>query len=111
MLTIVAIVLAVLVLPSPWGAVAVVAAALVDVAETAFLIRRARSRPSVVGSEALVGREAIVTARLAPEGRVRLDGETWAAALAEGGTLDAGRRAEVVRVEGLLLVVRAAPLT
>lgn len=111
MLTLVAIVLAVVVLPSPWGAVAVVAAALVDVAETVFLIRRTRSRRSVVGSEALTGRETVVTTRLAPAGRVRIDGEIWAATCEAGETLEAGARAEIVRVEGLLLVVRPAPLT
>jgi len=111
MLTAVAIVLAVLVLPSPWGAAAVAAAAVVDLAETAFLLRRSRARRSVVGSEALVGREAIVTARLSPTGYVRIDGETWAAACEEEGAIDPGRQVEIVRVDRLLLVVRPARLT
>jgi membrane-bound ClpP family serine protease len=108
MLTVVAIVLAVLVLPSPWGVLAVVAAAAIDVAETVLLIRRTRRRPSVVGGSALVGRAAVAATRLAPAGHVRVDGETWAAVVEDGVAVAPGDAVEVVALDGLVLVVRPA---
>lgn len=110
MLTVAAVLLAVLVLPSPWGALAVAAAAVVDVAETVVLVRRSRRRRSPVGAEALVGRVATATGRLDPEGRVRLDGELWSARLEGAAAVDPGEAVEVCGVDGLLLVVRRAPL-
>jgi membrane-bound serine protease (ClpP class) len=56
-----------------------------------------------VGAEAFVGREAEVLAPCRPWGRVRLDGEDWAARCAAGA--DAGARVRVVEVERLTLVV------
>ncbi len=104
MLTIVAIVLAVLVVPSPWGWVLVVGAAAVDVLETAVLWSWSKRRRAVVGVEAIVGRAAIVVTALAPAGQVRVDGELWSAR-SETGTLAPGETAVVARVEGLTLVV------
>ena len=60
MLTIVAIVLALTVIPSPWGWVAVIVAGLIDVAETAFFVRWSKRRRASVGVETLVGRTAVV---------------------------------------------------
>ena len=107
MLTIAAILLAVLVLPPGWGAAAVGSAILVDVAETVVLVRRARRRPGAVGAEALPGRECIVTTRLDPVGRVRVDGETWTARTLDGGVAEQGTMVVVERLDGLQLLVRA----
>ncbi len=82
MLTIVAIVLALTVIPSPWGWVAVIVAGLIDVAETAFFVRWSKRRRATVGAETLVGRQAVVVRALAPQGQVKLDGEVWEAAVA-----------------------------
>ena len=50
MLTIVAVVLALTVLPSPWGAIAVIVAAIIDVVETGvFVWWSKRRRPTVGG--------------------------------------------------------------
>ena len=76
MLTIAAIVLALTVLPSPWGALAVGLAAAVDVGETAVFVRWSRRRKAVVGVETLVGRTAVV---------VRPAGAAWPGEARRGG--------------------------
>ena len=79
MLTIVALVLALTVLPSPWGAIAVVVAAVIDVVETGFFVWWSKRRRATVGAETLVGQRAVVVRALAPRGQVKLDGEVWEA--------------------------------
>lgn len=103
MLTVIAIVLAILVLPSPWGAVAVVCAAVVDVAETGAFLWWTRRRRPTVGVETLVGREATVVRATDPVGQVALDGELWAARSAVPHP--PGARVVVHAVEGLTLTV------
>lgn len=107
MLTLVAIVLALTVLPSPWGLVAVVSAALIDIVETVILVRWSKRRRAAVGAETLVGRRAVVVTALTPRGQVKLDGEVWEAyAEAE---LDPGREVVVTGREGLVLDVEPRP--
>jgi membrane protein implicated in regulation of membrane protease activity len=67
-LTIVAVVLALTVLPSPWGWIAVIGAAAIDVAETAFFVRWSKRRRATVGVETLVGRPAVVVRARSPRG-------------------------------------------
>ncbi len=68
---------------------------------------RAQKAPIRVGQESLVGRVGIVQVDLAPSGIIQLGGEQWSARLAEGETLlSKGSEVEVVRVEGLRLIVR-----
>lgn len=103
MLTIIAIALALTVLPSPWGVVAVLSAAAVDVVEIAFFARWSRRRRATVGAETLVGRSAVVVRALAPRGQVKLDGEVWEAR----ATTDvlAGQEVVVTGLDGLVLDV------
>jgi membrane-bound serine protease (ClpP class) len=103
MLTIVAVVLALTVLPSPWGLVAVVGAALVDVGETWFFVRWSKRRRATVGVETLVGRTAVVVRALTPRGQVKVDGEVWEAR-AEYDLLP-GDEVVVRAVDGLVLEV------
>ena len=106
MLTLVAIVLAFTVIPSPWGWVAVLGAATFDVAETAILIRWSRRRRAVVGLEVLVGRTAVVVTALGgPHGQVKLGGELWEARAAHH--LGPGEEVVVTRVDGLVLEVES----
>jgi membrane protein implicated in regulation of membrane protease activity len=105
-LTLIAIALAVLVVPSPWGLVLVVAAAVVDVLETVVLTRWSRRRRSPVGLESLVGRRAVAVGRVAPTGQVRLDGEVWDAV--SDAPLERGDDAVVVSVDRLTVRVRPA---
>jgi membrane protein implicated in regulation of membrane protease activity len=102
-LTIVAIVLALTVLPSPWGWIAVVGAFAIDAAETAFFVRWSKRRRAAVGTETLVGRTAIVVRALAPSGQVKLDGEVWEARAATD--VEPGREVVVTAIEGLVLEV------
>lgn len=103
MLTIAAIVLALVVLPTPWNVVAVASAAAIDVAETAFFVRWSKRRGAAVGAEALVGRHAVVVRPLTPRGQVKLDGEVWEARGA--GDLMPGQYVVVTGLDGLVLEV------
>jgi membrane-bound serine protease (ClpP class) len=105
-LTIVALALALTVLPQPWGWVTVLFAAAIDVAETAFFVRWSKRRRAAVGAETLVGRTAVVVRALAPQGQVKLDGEVWEArASAE---VVPGDEVVVTGISGLVLEVQRA---
>ncbi|HKY23780.1 MAG TPA: NfeD family protein [Gaiella sp.] len=103
MLTIVAIALALTVIPSPWGWVAVIVAGLIDIAETAFFVRWSKRRRASVGVETLVGRTAVVVRALTPRGQVKIDGEVWEARA--GLDLLPGDEVVVAGVDGLVLEV------
>jgi membrane-bound serine protease (ClpP class) len=100
---IVAILLALFVLPSPWGLVAVFAAACLEIVEVTWGLRLARRRSSV-GAQTLVGREAVVVRALAPEGQVAIDGERWKAR----SDTPVAENAKVVieSIDGLTLTVK-----
>lgn len=101
----VALALAVFVLPSPWGIVAVAAGGLVEVAEATFLWRFSHRRPPAVGVEVLVGVQGTAATACRPLGQVRVKGELWQGRCDEG--TDAGDRVRVTAVDGLTLVVEA----
>jgi membrane protein implicated in regulation of membrane protease activity len=100
---VVALALAILVLDEPWNWVAVGLGATWEVAETAVLVRWSQRRRSVVGAEALVGRQAVVAADCMPEGQVRVAGELWRARCDVGAGV--GDDVVVREVDGLTLVV------
>jgi membrane protein implicated in regulation of membrane protease activity len=108
-LTIVAVVLALTVLPSPWGWIAVLGAFAIDVAETVFFVKWSKRRRATVGVETLVGRRAIVVRALAPRGQVRLAGEIWEARAA--GHVPPGVEVTVTAVDGLVLDVTPSGVT
>jgi membrane-bound serine protease (ClpP class) len=55
------------------------------------------------------GRVGIARSDLTPKGSVQVGGELWSAQLEqEDGRLYAGTRVEVIRVDGLRLIVRKA---
>jgi membrane protein implicated in regulation of membrane protease activity len=101
----VALLLALFVLPHPWGVAAIVGALVVEVGEAWFWIWLSRRRRAVVGAEALIGAEAVVVAACRPDGQVRIASELWRAHCAEGA--DEGERVRVLRVTGLTLEVEA----
>jgi membrane-bound serine protease (ClpP class) len=105
-LFLIALALAIFVLPAPWGIVAVVAAGVLDVAETVLFIWWSRRRQATVGVGTLVGKPGVAVGHLWPEGQVKVDGEIWRARC-DGGC-DAGTRIVVRSVEGLTLVVDPA---
>jgi membrane-bound serine protease (ClpP class) len=96
----VAIVLAVFVVPAPWGVALVVAGALVEVGEAYALLRWSHRRRTAVGVEALVGSTGTVD----DDGWIRIAGVRWRADAAQA--LEPGDRVEVTGVSGLVLSVR-----
>jgi membrane protein implicated in regulation of membrane protease activity len=93
------ILLAVFVLPSPWGIVAVLAGGILDIAESLVLLKWSRRRRAATGAEALVGRTAIV----ATPTQVRVVGELWQAH--SDHALVPGEEVTVRAVDGLTLLV------
>jgi membrane protein implicated in regulation of membrane protease activity len=105
-LFLIALLLAFFVLPSPWGVVAVVAAGLLDIGETALFMWWSKRRRATVGSQTLVGKTGVALGELWPTGQVKVDGEIWQARC-EGGC-DTGTAIVVRSVDGLTLVVDPA---
>jgi len=101
-----AIFLALFVLPSPWGVVAVAGAAVLEVGETAFWIWLSKRRRPQVGAETLIGARAEVVAPCRPVGSVRISGELWRARCEAGA--DRGDAVLIRAVDGLTLVVEPA---
>jgi|ERR1700730_11439444 len=99
MLLLGAIVLAIFVLPFPWGIVAVVAGGLIDIAESVVVLKWSHRRRVVTGVEALFGQTALVTSPT----QVRVAGELWEARSADA--LVAGEEVQVTGVDGLTLRV------
>ncbi len=68
---------------------------------------RAQRTPVYTGGESMPGRVGIARTDLTPKGSVQLGGELWTAELEEKrGKVRNGSRVEVVRVDGLRLIVR-----
>src|SRR5919107_1314362 len=93
------ILLAVFVVPWPWGLVTVLVGGVLDVAETLGFLWWSKRRRSSVGAETLVGRTAIV----ATPTQVRVAGEPWTARAQR--QLVPGEEVVVRAVEGLTLLV------
>jgi membrane protein implicated in regulation of membrane protease activity len=93
------ILLAVFVVPWPWGIVTVALGGLLDIGESLAFVKWSRRRKSSVGAEALVGQTAVV----ATPTQVRVAGELWAAR--SDAPLRVGDHVTVRSVDGLTLVV------
>jgi len=103
MLFVIAVILAVLVVPSPWGLLLVGVAGIVEIGETFFWVWLSKRRRIQMGAETLIGAQALVVSSCRPDGQVRLRGELWGARC-EGGA-DPGDRVRVVERSGLTLLV------
>lgn len=97
------ILLAVFVVPWPWGIATVVGGGVLDIAESLILLRWSRRRRAVTGAEALIGRTARVVTVCRPEGQVRVAGELWRARSATSA--DPGDEVVIRGVDGLTLLV------
>ncbi len=106
MLLLIALALAIFVLPSPWGLVAVVIGGVLEIAETTLFIWWSKRRKATVGVETLVGKTGVAESSLWPEGQVKVGGEIWRARCAGG--CDSGTRVVVRAIDGLTLVVDPA---
>jgi len=93
------ILLAVFVVPWPWGIFTVLGGGLLDIGESLVLLRWSRRRRSPVGAEALVGQRAGVSSPT----QVHVAGEIWEAR--SDTPLVPGTEVVVTAVEGLTLRV------
>jgi membrane-bound serine protease (ClpP class) len=98
----IALVLAVFVLPSPYGVIIVVLGVILEIAEIKWGLHLAKARSST-GVEALVGRRAEAVTALDPTGQVLLQGERWQARSSRA--VESGTTVEIDAVNGLELVV------
>jgi membrane-bound serine protease (ClpP class) len=98
----VALVLAVFVLPSPWGIVVVVGALALEIVEIRWGLKLARARSST-GVEAMIGQRAEAATDLDPTGQVLVQGERWQARSSRA--VEAGTTVEIDAVNGLELAV------
>jgi len=105
-LTLIAILLAIFVLPEPWGLIAIVVGGLLDIAEVIVFRAWSKRRKPSVGVETLVGKTAVALGALSPRGQVRLDGEIWEAR--SDTAVVRGDEVVVRAVEGLTLLVEPA---
>jgi membrane protein implicated in regulation of membrane protease activity len=105
LLFVIALIAALLWLPTPWDYIAVIAAALVEVGEVALFVWYSKRRRATTGAEALPGMRGTVVEPCRPIGQVRVAGELWRARCDEGA--DPGD-AVVVEALGpdLTLIVR-----
>ena len=99
MLLLGAILLAIFVVPWPWGLVVIVVGGLLDVAESVVLMRWSRRRRAATGAETFVGQRAVVVTPT----QVRIAGELWEARSED--PLVPGEDVVVRRVDGLTLFV------
>jgi membrane-bound serine protease (ClpP class) len=97
------IVLALFVMPAPWGPVLVGCAVVWEIAEKVFWFRSSRRIPVAVGREAMIGLPVTVISSCRPEGRVRLGGERWQARCSAGAGV--GESLVIEAVEQITLVV------
>jgi len=103
MVFVAAILLAIFVLPSPWGLVAIGLAAVVELVQTGGAVWWSQRRRAQVGAEALAGTEGRVTVRCDPVGKVAVRGEIWNARC--DGHAEVGERVRVNGLQGLTLLV------
>jgi membrane-bound serine protease (ClpP class) len=103
MLFVIAVILAVFVVPAPWGLVLVGVAAVIEIGETFFWIWLSQRHRVKMGAETLLGAAAEVVAPCRPEGQVRIQGELWRARCESGA--DPGDKVRVVARNGLTLLV------
>ena len=75
MLFVLALIVALLWIPSPWDWALVGTAAVIEIGESFFWLWWNRRRRPQVGIETLIGRRATVAAACRPAGQVRVDGE------------------------------------
>jgi membrane-bound serine protease (ClpP class) len=98
-----AVLLAIFVLPSPWSLVAVAVGGVWELAQTGGAIWWSQRRRARVGAEALVGVSARVSSRCDPYGKVAVGGEIWNARCDEPA--EPGETVRVRGLQGLTLLV------
>ena len=94
-----------IVLPSPWNAVAFLVCLVLGGFEAGYWWRRMRGNPVEVGAETLIGKQASVVVACRPVGQVAVAGERWEARCDAGA--DVGEVVTVVGRNDLQLIVES----
>jgi membrane protein implicated in regulation of membrane protease activity len=103
-LLLLAILAAIFLLPAPWSYVAVIVAAVIEIAEIKLFLWYSRRRHVTTGAEALSGLTGTVVEACRPLGQIRVAGELWRARCEDGA--DVGDSVVVEKLEpGLTLLV------
>jgi membrane-bound serine protease (ClpP class) len=89
--------------PWPWNLIAILVGLGIETVELTWGLRLARRWRPRTGAEAMIGEIAEVVAPCHPTGRVRVQGELWAAYCAEGA--DVGESVRIEKLDGLTLIV------
>lgn len=103
MLLLIAILLAVFFLPTPWNVLALGLGLVGEVGEVIFGIWYSRRPRAAIGVESMVGGSTKVIEACRPVGRVSFKGERWKAVCDQGAEI--GERVRIKAVDGLTLVV------
>lgn len=108
MVLLLAILLAVFVVPFPtaWTVVILLLGAAAEVGEIVWGRRLARRWRPKTGAEAMIGMSAEVVASCRPNGKVRVQGELWEARCEAGA--DRGDTVRIERLDALTLIVAPA---
>lgn len=99
--------IALLIVGTPWGLVILAGALCLEVGEYFAWKRFLRRYQLRSGPETLVGRTATVVDDIDPRGRVRLDGEFWNARA--DIPVKAGETVRIAAIDGLTLEVEPEP--
>ena len=100
-------VLALILLPAPWGVLALAGALAFEVVELAFWRRFLRRYGLRSGPETLIGERATVAYACSPVGRVRVRGELWRAR--SSAPAGVGEPVKITAIDGLTLEVEPEP--
>jgi membrane-bound serine protease (ClpP class) len=103
MLLIPAFILALIFLPWPANLAVIIVAGLCELSLMTVGVRYSRRRRAAVGAETLIGMTAETVTALAPEGKVKLNGEIWDARASR--SVATGVTVHVRAVRGLTLEV------
>lgn len=71
--------------------------------------KKLRPKEEKTNADRAIGKHGVVTDTISPEkfaGKVRVSGQEWSAVSIDGGYIQQGRTVEVVRIEGVKLLVR-----
>jgi membrane-bound ClpP family serine protease len=97
------VLLAIFVLPAPWGQLLVAGGLVWEIVEKLLLLWYSKRMPPAIGREALIGLPVTAVSACLPEGWVRLGGERWKARCSAGAAV--GDSLVVEAVDQITLIV------
>ena len=103
MVFVLALLIALFFVPSPWSVIVILAGAVAEVGEVIWGRRLAQRWRPRTGAEAMIGETAQVVTECRPRGQVRVRGELWEAVADEGA--DPGDTVRIEAIDGLTLIV------